>query len=1057
MSRHPLCRMTALWIVICFCICVAVTPAAAQDTETPKEPAEAASPESEVLPVTAPVTVSPAQDAVCPGLGQGITLCCETENAVIYYATSDDGENFTEFAPYTAELPLSPGFGMLWVQAYAQGAEMEPSEKVTRVFRELEYPEGNLYFGQLHCHTAVSDGTGTPEQAFTYASEVAGLDFLAVTDHSQSFDNAQQGSLHQDGTAISSDWAAGQQAAMDATDDDFVALYGFEMTWNNGLGHIGTFCTPGWATRDQDSFLQMSTGLENYYAALGSIPGAFGQFHHPGTAFGDFDGFGHYTREADLVMTLMEVMNGDVNGEPETFFDAYTRALDQGWHLAPTASENNHAGNWGDSGCCTVVLATELTPEAICDALRNYRVYATGDRDLRLYYTLDGYPMGTVLMPEQVGATVTVTLQFSDATDSGASIVAVITAGGEMLAEQTAEDAAVFTLDSGYPYYYIRVFQPDGDMAVTAPVWIDQNKTAGIRDFRAESDTVVAGAPADFLLELYNDSTAALEITSLTVVDGATGETVFARDDGFTLSGDGVTIPFSHTFADDGCYTLRATVQASRNGNSLTFTRELSLAVRPKNITADILIDATHGNPGLDQLKQLTDMASAAGLVLHVETAAITEEMLSGCDLLILSAPTAPLEEEFLSLTAGFIRNGGNILLCGTEGGNEELNRLLTFLGATMTLETDTVRDDFVNCGTPEQLSLTDIRPDTPWTKGISIAAQVAEGELHQAFLVENACGVDPGSGSWLVRGYETTESAGGMSPVLLAWEQVNGGDLFLAGGLFLTDAMVGQIPGNSWELPSANRTVLENILDITRTAPAVTDIGVVRGAAETGGVFLIEGYITAGTANPYTVMADTLYLQNATGGIAIHGYAGPTVPIGTHMQIVGNVALRNGDIGMETVSFRILDGQTQSVLPQRLSLREAGNDTFYGGQLVEVEGTVISVVPTADGRGAAEFILQDTQGSRIRVMAEEGVYSSITGENTLFRFVRPGAEVSAVGLVFSLDGETVIRIRDCEEVICRKAAPEAGSPATGDAMVWVLMLMCGSGCGLILLGKNRW
>ena len=40
-----------------------------------------------------------------------------------------------------------------------------------------------LYFGQLHAHTNLSDGTGTVAQAFDHASKVANLDFLALTDH----------------------------------------------------------------------------------------------------------------------------------------------------------------------------------------------------------------------------------------------------------------------------------------------------------------------------------------------------------------------------------------------------------------------------------------------------------------------------------------------------------------------------------------------------------------------------------------------------------------------------------------------------------------------------------------------------------------------------------------------------------------------------------------------------------------------------------------------------------------------------------------------------------
>jgi hypothetical protein len=36
----------------------------------------------------------------------------------------------------------------------------------------------NVYFGQFHSHTSVSDGKGTPSEAYQYARDTAGLDFF---------------------------------------------------------------------------------------------------------------------------------------------------------------------------------------------------------------------------------------------------------------------------------------------------------------------------------------------------------------------------------------------------------------------------------------------------------------------------------------------------------------------------------------------------------------------------------------------------------------------------------------------------------------------------------------------------------------------------------------------------------------------------------------------------------------------------------------------------------------------------------------------------------------
>jgi len=52
-------------------------------------------------------------------------------------------------------------------------------------------PEIAVFFGNLHSHTALSDGSGTPAEAYEHARDVAGLDFLAITEHN----HAQAGDI----------------------------------------------------------------------------------------------------------------------------------------------------------------------------------------------------------------------------------------------------------------------------------------------------------------------------------------------------------------------------------------------------------------------------------------------------------------------------------------------------------------------------------------------------------------------------------------------------------------------------------------------------------------------------------------------------------------------------------------------------------------------------------------------------------------------------------------------------------------------------------------------
>ena len=98
---------------------------------------------------------------------------------------------------------------------------------------------------------------------------------------------------------MSKEWTEGHELAKQYTTDDFVGLFGYEMTWSNGLGHMNTFNTEGFQSRTQTEFSTYSTALQNYYAALKTAPQSISQFNHPGTTFGDFSDFAHYDEGID--------------------------------------------------------------------------------------------------------------------------------------------------------------------------------------------------------------------------------------------------------------------------------------------------------------------------------------------------------------------------------------------------------------------------------------------------------------------------------------------------------------------------------------------------------------------------------------------------------------------------------------------------------------------------------------------------------------------------------------------------------------------------------------
>jgi hypothetical protein len=90
-----------------------------------------------------------------------------------------------------------------------------------------EYPAGShmLYWGDLHSHSMVSDGSGTPDESYFYGRYISHLDFMAMTDHGEDFTYLDRSKT---GTAEYRDYL---RATSDAyAPGEFVSFYGAEWT-----------------------------------------------------------------------------------------------------------------------------------------------------------------------------------------------------------------------------------------------------------------------------------------------------------------------------------------------------------------------------------------------------------------------------------------------------------------------------------------------------------------------------------------------------------------------------------------------------------------------------------------------------------------------------------------------------------------------------------------------------------------------------------------------------------------------------------------------------------
>ena len=1036
------------------------------------------------------------------------------EGATIYY-TTDGTEPTKASAQYTGPLTLGDGEGRipaptggdeeLVIKAIAvipaaAGTEEQTGAVCTFTYKAPMTLDGyQLYFGQLHSHTNISDGAGTVEEAFAHASNVDNLDFLAVTDHSNSFDNESDSrvDLGVDLTGVSSEWKEGHKAAAAVTGDDFVGLYGFEMTWSDGFGHINTFNTPGFESRSNSEFGNKSgstEGYQNYYDKLVEVESSLSQFNHPGTTFGDFQDFAFYDPQVDQRITLIEVGNGEgAIGSSGYFpsYEYYTRTLDKGWHVAPTNNQDNHKGNWGDSNTArSVVLASSLTEDAIYDAIRNYRVYATEDNDLSILYSLNGNAMGSILNKQD---DVEITADITDPTDTADMKVEVVVNGGLVIGTQTltgGKGTVNFDFDSNdYSYYYLRITQADGNIAVTAPVWTGEGVNAGISKTECDTALVVKDEAVNLSSELYNNAGSDMTVKSLTYAVG--DETIYTADvtkigaNGVIASGETVTVSFRHTFESAGKATVDVTLTADIGGTGYTFTSVLQLTVTDESLVTRVLVDGTHYNDYVTgyysgNMGNFTELAADMNAQVTVKQPGeqITADDLEGVSLLVISAPlkydrdglTANsgnrFSDEFIEAVKNYVQGGGTVIVCGLADYQDknnnadpdyttygQINKLLEGIGATMRVNDDELIDQKENGGQSYRLYFDDFNfGSTDAAVQAALAGLEGSDKVYSSY---SGCSVNVGDGEAIVFGHDTTYSINSKAPaqghdkpvlsasaaydpntavvqkgdvVSLATEAVGSGRVYLGGTVWMSDFEVksdGSNGSDYGDASYANKTIISNILSGLLKEQTVSTIADVRANTTVGTVFTVEGTVTAGNIEP-NAFYDTIYIQDETGGINIY-------PVAT---TDGTFAV--GQRVRVTGSWDQYQGDTElrcisiEALDSEISPIEPAeldiSDVDYavnGGLLAKVGGTVKSVVK--EGDAISSVILTD--GTKdFRLLFNNYIGYSDESSADITTFVEEGAEISAVGVIY-MDPEGVcLRVRDLSEVEQLSKTPGSGS-----------------------------
>ncbi|CAH0122294.1 hypothetical protein PAE9249_04842 [Paenibacillus sp. CECT 9249] len=945
---------------------------------------------------------------------------------------------------------------------------------------------GQHYRGSTHNHTSIShDGHGSLESAIE-AARYHRYDWFAFTDHSHDIDAASRDQDSVDHRGMpertgnmnpeTSMWQRLKKVADASTKDgEFVAFRSYEMT-STVWGHSNVFGTENFIDRIQDGGIYQN--LNNFYKwAKTHDYDLVAQFNHPnwGGSGPPFNSFIPYDPDVDKLFTMFEVGNGSGQYTYSNIEDLYFNTLDKGWHVAPTFGEDHHNAVWGQTMRRTIIVAEDLTREALLDSMRNMRVYMSESPHFTLDVQANGYYMGSVVDSRQ--------LHFSiKGGDSGEAYtyvpegfqpderiktVELITNGGKIYDAITpgrnsanfAKDGKSFAwnpevkADGGQQWFLVKVTQMDGSRTYSAPIWTKEvDVDVKLQNIEVTGGSIIVGNPVN--LQAVVSNLGKRDAGNLTVkmyydaVDEAhwIGEASIESLPAKNVAN--VTIAWDNPQGGDR--KLIAVIANPPTGNAAENNLfELPVHVKePLGIT--VMIDAAHGNensssdPGKykDELKRMTKILRDEGYTVVENKNPLTESLLRDVGVLMISHPSqnSRLTEEEIAAVAAFVRSGGSLLVTAKSNNSSDPtlnNILLEKIGSEIRVNHDGVFDESPEGNfwlepavspwavrshpEPADHYVTDFVRELDYYSGASLIKvdkqPLTEDDSVAILARGNATTYQNNIKSGGIA-YDTSSEAGGAVIPLIASQQIGEGRVLVSGMNVFNDRQVGnknqndRFTRNAFNWLAKRGTVVLPIAE-ARKLPEGTDIVVQGKATSAAGVFF-----------------DAFYIQDDTGGImAFNEVPKDAVQLGDTVRIYGHVKIFENNLeimfdNFENNVLKLNKTPGEPLQPRTIKTGEA-RDEDKQGLLVKLKGVVKEIKRIPD----RTFIIDDGSGEALIFI--DGYIAEQSGEPPALQV---GDTLEAVGLAGKFQGGYWIRVRDTRELIKTDSGPTDPGNKPGDS-----------------------
>ncbi len=348
-----------------------------------------------------------------------------------------------------------------------------------------EPPEYQLYWGDIHAQTYFSDGLRCPEELYHFARHEGFLDIFGMADHSEMISDRQWEYF----VAVTNDWNE---------PGEFATIVGQEWT-NRDVGHRNIHYRDDWGpivrcdASDPDDLENMYEIARKHDALL--IP------HHTANAVMGVKWERGHEPEHERLVEIHSVWGtserSEEDGNPlpitthggEQAGQHVVDALRMGYRLGFVGGGDIHDGRPGDElhnvqnpppdtypqlrrQGIMGVWATELTREAIFDALWDRRCFATTNVRVPILFEISGAFMGQSVETDEPRE-----ISIWAASESPIARVDIVKNGVDWQSVEPNETIHGWELeDEGSgdeDYYYARITREDGWVGWSSPVWIN--------------------------------------------------------------------------------------------------------------------------------------------------------------------------------------------------------------------------------------------------------------------------------------------------------------------------------------------------------------------------------------------------------------------------------------------------------------------------------------------------------------------------------------------------------------------------------------------------------